>query len=147
MDQAHYHTNQQGQMQQEQMVQHGAYDKSYDKNSEFPRARAAFFRECCANDDQIAMLRETARFSGLMCVHINTRGDANVLVPGPRPILKHLFLANARFRNDVVEYYRGKGFGWVDIIPLNRVDWKIFLAPPENRRAPAYVTPQAANMV
>jgi hypothetical protein len=109
--------------------------------ADFARARDAFLRECCVGDDYLAMLRETARFSGLMCVHINTRGEANVLVGGARPVLKHVFLQNPRFRNEIVEYYRAKGFGWVDVTPINRVDWKIFLSPPENRRAPQHVTP------
>jgi hypothetical protein len=110
-------------------------------NSQLTRAREAFLRECCVSDEHIAMLRENARFSGLMCVHVNTRGDANILVPGARPILKHVFLGNPRFRNDIVEYYRARGAGWVDIVPLNRVEWKIFLSPPDTRSAPRYVTP------
>ena len=115
--------------------------QNQNPNNEFARARAAFLQECCAGDEHLALLRDSARYSGLMCVHLNTRGDANVIVPGARPILKHVFLANPRFRNDIVEYYRSKGFGWVDIVAINRVDWKIFLSPPENRRAPSYVTP------
>jgi hypothetical protein len=118
-------------------------DQTHQPNSQLTRAREAFLRECCVGDDHIAMLRENARFSGLMCVHLNTRGDANVLVPGARPILKHVFLSNPRFRNDIVEYYRSKGAGWVDIVPLNRIDWKIFLSPPEHRGGPRYVTPSA----
>lgn len=104
--------------------------------NDFTRIRAAFLQECCVPDAVIAQMCENARFCGLICIHINARGNDNVLSPGPRPILKHVFLQNPRFKNDIVEYYRAKGFAWVDVVVLNRFDWKIFLAPQEGGPPP-----------
>lgn len=102
--------------------------------NDFTRVRAAFLQECCVNDATIAQVCDNARFCGLICIHINARGNDNVLSPGPRPILKHVFLQNPRFKNDIVEYYRAKGFAWVDVLVVNRFDWKIFLTPQDARQ-------------
>ena len=110
-------------------------DKSFSGYSnDFARIRLAFLHECCVSDSVIAQTCENARVSGLICIHINARGTDNVLSPGTKPILKHVFLQNPRFKNDIVEYYRTKGFSWVDVVVLNRFDWKIFLTPQDPRR-------------
>jgi hypothetical protein len=93
-------------------------------------ARASFFTECCVPDAHLAAAYEASKYSGLICIHLRTRGDDNVMVAGEKPILKHLFLQNSRFRAEVVNFYRQRGFAWVDIVPINRTDWKIFLTPP-----------------
>lgn len=108
-------------------------------------ARAAFFAECCVPDAHLAAAYEASKFSGLVCIHLRTRGDDNVMVAGERPILKHLFLQNSRFKGEVVNFYRQRGFAWVDIVPLNRNDWKIFLTPATHgsaQRAPPPVNQQ-----
>lgn len=93
-------------------------------------ARNAFFAECCVTDAHLAAAYEASKYSGLICIHLRTRGDDNVMVAGEKPILKHLFLQNSRFRGEVVNFYRQRGFSWVDIVPINRSDWKIFLTAP-----------------
>lgn len=110
-------------------------DKSFSGYSnDFARIRLAFLHECCVSDSVIAQTCENARANGLICIHINARGTDNVLSPSTKPILKHVFLQNPRFKNDIVEYYRTKGFSWVDVVVLNRFDWKIFLTPQDPRR-------------
>lgn len=98
-------------------------------------ARDRFIRECQMDDNAIMLARQRGVGDGLICLHVHTRGDNNIVSaePGKRTLLKHLFLQQPYVRKQIVNYYKQKGFSWVDIVPLNRVDWKIFLFYPENR--------------
>lgn len=95
---------------------------------DFLSARTAFFRECIVDDATLMAIKDAQYQSGFLCIHLRTSGDDNVLVASDqKPILKHLFLQNARFRSEVIEHYRNRGFAWVDVVCLNRTQWKIFL--------------------
>lgn len=94
---------------------------------DFATARAAFFRECIVDDVTLMELKNSQQQSGFHCIHLRTTGEDNILVASERPILKHLFLQNAKFRSEVIEHYRNRGFAWVDLVCLNRTQWKIFL--------------------
>jgi hypothetical protein len=95
---------------------------------DFLSARTAFFRECIVDDATLVAMKTAQYQSGFLCIHLRTSGEDNVLVASEqKPILKHLFLQNSRFRSEVIEHYRNRGFSWVDVVCLNRTQWKIFL--------------------
>lgn len=95
----------------------------------FTRARQAFIDSCQMDDSAIRAAMERGRQDGLICLHINTQGDNNIAAadPGLPTLYKHKFLQQPYVRNEIVQYYKQKGYSWVDVIPLNRVQWKIFL--------------------
>lgn len=97
------------------------------KKMDFNAARAHFLRECFLDDYTLATIREQQQNSGFFCIHLRTTGADNVLVQSEKPILKHLFLQNPRFKSEIIEHYRQRGFQWVDVVCLNRTAWKIFL--------------------
>jgi len=94
----------------------------------FRAARQRLLAECCLPPESLQFYRLPQQSGFSFVIHINTRTD-NVLVaePGKKKILKHIFLSNKLFRSEIVEYYRRLGFSWIDIICVNRVDWKILL--------------------
>lgn len=83
--------------------------------------------ECCLAG---AALQACQREGGVV-IDVRTRGEDNVVgyVPGYRRLYKHIFLQQKDFKQRIVDHYRALGFGWVDVVPLNRVDWKIFVWP------------------
>lgn len=95
----------------------------------FQAARKKLFDECCLPDEALAQVKANSQMNGIMVVHVRTRNEENVVAsyPGYNRLYKHVFLQNPTFKKEIIEYYKGKGFSWVDIYPLNRVDWKIFL--------------------
>lgn len=94
---------------------------------DFNAARSYFLRECFLDDYTLAAIREQQQNSGFFCIHLRTVGADNVLVASDKPILKHLFLQNPKFKSEIIEHYRQRGFQWVDVVCLNRTAWKIFL--------------------
>ena len=97
-------------------------------------ARELLMRECCVNWDRLQHAHQTSALNGFVCIHLATRGRFNLLgvYNGPsgssgKRLFKHVFLQNRVFRNEVVQYYKKLGYDWVDVVVLNRVDWKIFL--------------------
>lgn len=108
-----------------------SFPTTVDNSEYFNNARNLVLKECCLTREQLQRFMVDPS-SGFSCiVHINTRGDANLVgyAPGMRRLYKHIFLQNKQFKQQVVDYYRQMGFGWVDIVTLNRVDSKIFLWP------------------
>lgn len=92
-------------------------------------ARRTLMQECCLDWPRLQAIHEASAGNGLVCVHLATRGRYNCMgvYKGTKKLFKHVFLQNHTFRNEVVKYYKGLGYDWVDVLPLNRVDWKIFL--------------------
>ena len=86
-------------------------------------------REVCKSAQELEHLVYPVNSGFSHIIHINTTGNADILydVPGKKKILKHLFLQNKYVKQNIVAYYRGMGFNWVDIVCLNRTAWKIFL--------------------
>jgi hypothetical protein len=97
-------------------------------------AREKLLAECCLGDGDVVAMVALARNTGFACVNLRTSGTDNVIgsYPGYNTLYKHIFLQSASFRAEVIQYYRSRGFGWVDILPLNRVDWKVFVWPEQN---------------
>ena len=96
-------------------------------------ARAKLMQECCVSDEVISGVRAVGATTGLMCIPLRTRDQDNIVgsYPGYNRLYKHVFLQNPAFKKEVIDYYKTKGFHWVDIVPLNRIDWKIFLHYPD----------------
>jgi hypothetical protein len=94
-------------------------------------ARRTLMGECCVSDEAIEGMK--AGGNGLTCLHLRTRDQENIVgsYPGYNRLYKHVFLQNPGFKKEVIDYYKTKGFNWVDIVPLNRIDWKIFLFYPD----------------
>lgn len=84
-----------------------------------------FYNECCLTYDQLASLCQFQQ-TGEPVVHLNTYGRNNVLSSQPR-VYKHQLLKNHEFRARVIEYYKALGYIWIDLVVLNRRNWKIFL--------------------
>lgn len=97
----------------------------------FGEAQARFLQECCLQEDAVKEAGERGAASGVWVLHLNTSGKNNVLseTPGFNTLLKSVFLMNPSFRKNIIGYYRSMGFAWVDLICLNRDNWKIFLWP------------------
>jgi hypothetical protein len=97
-------------------------------------ARKTLMQECCVEDRVIENLKVAGQGQGLICLHLRTRDQDNIVgsYPGYNRLYKHVFLQNPGFKKEVIDYYKTKGFNWVDIVPLNRIDWKIFLFYPAN---------------
>ena len=85
--------------------------------------------ECCLSGEALQVRDRGNGFR--VVIDLKTRGEDNVVgfMPGYRRLYKHIFLQQKDFKQRVVDHYRALGFGWVDIVPLNRVDWKIFVWP------------------
>ena len=92
-------------------------------------ARRTLMDECCVPDENILFSRQMSTNNGLCVIHLRTRGDDNIVAsyPGYNRLFKHVFLKQPAFKKEVVQYYKQKGAQWVDIVALNRTDWKIFL--------------------
>lgn len=108
-----------------------SFPTTVDNSEYFNNARNLVLKECCLNQEELQRFMVDPS-SGFYCiVHVNTRGESNLVgyAPGMRRLYKHIFLQNKQFKQQVVDYYRQMGFGWVDIVTLNRVDSKIFLWP------------------
>lgn len=105
-----------------------------DNSEYFNNARNLVMQECCLDSESLQRCAVDPSTGFSYIVHLNTRGDANLVgyAPGMRRLYKHIFLQNKQFKQQVVDYYRSMGFGWVDIVTLNRVDSKIFLWPRSN---------------
>lgn len=104
-------------------------------NSYVAEARAAFLRECMADDQYLGFLREKSFREGgsIMILHLKTRGQDNICAHSVlyKPLMKHVFLQQPDFVHELTAYYKSRGFGWVDVLCVNKCDWKIFLFPPE----------------
>jgi hypothetical protein len=98
-----------------------------DSQEYFNNARTLLLRECCRTVEELQQIPPTPYLGTV--IHINTRGEANLVGfhPGMRRLYKHIFLQNKEVKQQIVDYYRALGYGWCDIVPLNRTDWKIFL--------------------
>lgn len=107
------------------------------KDEYFRNARASFLKECCLPIEDIYKVEFSALEVGMRVIHLRTRGKDDVICsyPGLPTIFKHVFLQNANFRQEVVNHYRAFGYAWVDIVPLDRRDWKIFLWLPRVRQS------------
>lgn len=97
----------------------------------FGEAQARFLQECCFQEGAVREAGERGAASGVWVLHLNTSDKNNVLAetPGFNTLLKSVFLMNPSFRKNIIGYYRSMGFAWVDLICLNRDNWKIFLWP------------------
>lgn len=89
-------------------------------------AKQRLMEECCLSDEAI----EATKAAGTpITIHLRTTGQENIIgaYPGYNRLYKHIFLQNPAIKREIIDYYRAKGFHWVDIVPLNRTHWKIFL--------------------
>ena len=100
-----------------------------DAQEYFNNARNLLLQESCRPVEELHQIQPLP-FLGTV-IHINTRGESNLVgfKPGMRRLYKHIFLQNKEVKQQIVDYYRSLGYGWCDIVPLNRTDWKIFLWP------------------
>lgn len=96
-------------------------------------ASQILLQECCLTGEALQQCQVDPSTGFRVVVHLKTRGEDNVVgfVPGHRRLYKHIFLQQKDLKQQIVDHYRALGFGWVDIVPVNRVDWKIFLWPRE----------------
>lgn len=100
------------------------------KNEEyFANARALLLQECCLPVQHLQTLAPVPGFG--VVLNIRTTGEEDLVgyVPGMRRLYKHIFLQNREVKKHIVDYYRALGYGWCDIVALNRTQWKIFLWP------------------
>lgn len=102
-----------------------------DSSEYFNNARNLVLAECCLSAEQIKLYLMPPQTGFAYVIPLRTKGDDNLVgfVPGMRRLYKHIFLQNKQFRQQVVDYYRQMGFGWVDIVTLNRVQSYLFLWP------------------
>lgn len=124
-------------MDQQEMHQQEMQVPEQGYNEFFMDCRTRFLAECMLTPEQVAPYVELSRTTGFTCIPLATRDEQNILgsLPPNTRLYKHVFLQTKNFKNEVVAHFRKLGFGWVDIVPLNRVDWYIFLWPmPENTR-------------
>ena len=100
-----------------------------DSQEYFNNARTLLLKECCLPVEQLQQIQPIPYLGTI--IHIHTRGEANLVGfrPGMRRLYKHIFLQNKEIKQQIVDYYRSIGYGWIDIVTLNRTDWKIFLWP------------------
>jgi len=105
-----------------------------DQQDYFNNARKIVLRECCLSEEELMKCQLDPRSGFYAIIHLGTRGEQNIVgfVPGMRRLYKHIFLSNKQFKQEIVDYYREMGFGWIDVLPVNRVDWKIFIWPKQN---------------
>jgi len=99
----------------------------------YNNGRAKFLSECLLTPEALQPFIDQSYTTGFICIHLNTRGENNIVAtyPSYNRLYKHIFLQTGNFKSEIVDHYRKLGFGWVDIVPLNRLDWKIFLWPKE----------------
>lgn len=114
--------------------QHVPVQNVIDQQDYFNNARKLVLKECCLTSEELQKCQLDPRSGFYAIVHLNTRDQANVVgyVPGMRRMYKHIFLGNKQFKQEVVDHYRNMGYGWIDVLPVNRVDWKIFIWPRTN---------------
>ena len=97
----------------------------------FGNAKNVLLQECCAPENVVENARERSGNTpeNFTVLSLNTSGYNDILAqcPGYKTLLKSVFLMNPEFRKNVIGYYRTMGYDWVDIISLNRDNWKIFL--------------------
>jgi len=97
----------------------------------FGNAKNALLQECCVSEEVVKAASEEGvnAHEKFTVLSLNTSGQNDILAQctGYNTLLKSVFLMNTEFRKNVIGYYRGIGYDWVDIISLNRDHWKIFL--------------------
>mmetsp|Transcript_18678 Transcript_18678/g.33102 ORF Transcript_18678/g.33102 Transcript_18678/m.33102 type:complete len:130 (-) Transcript_18678:532-921(-) len=94
----------------------------------FESARQRLMDECIVSNEQLVDAHSRS-MNGVVVIHLATRDEANIIAaaPGMKTLYKHVFLKNPAFKMEVIRSYQERGYDWVDIVPLNRLDWKIFL--------------------
>ncbi|GBG35015.1 Hypothetical Protein FCC1311_112382 [Hondaea fermentalgiana] len=91
--------------------------------------RETFLAQCCRSEAEIEGLQRGP--SGAVVLHFETGGLEGVVAgrQGPKPVYKNLYMQSKGFRHEIIEHYKAMGFGWVDVVLLNRTLWTLFLWP------------------
>ena len=96
----------------------------YYKNS-----RKITLNECLLTKQKIEELQFIDENKTIKMITIKTKGNENIVgsFPNFNILYKHVFLQTGNFKKEIIDYYYKLGFKWVDIVPLNKIDWKIFI--------------------
>ena len=99
-------------------------------------AKKKLLEECCLKDEVIQGLLVASKSTPnpdksqpLAVINVDTENGNNVVgsYTGYNVLYKHVFLQKPAFKKEIIEYYKARGVSWIDIVPMNRIYWKIFL--------------------